>query len=80
MDGSKIVIMGESAGGGLTARMALWNKDKGSVPIKGTVLIYPMLDYRTGGPYDLYNDDMTGEFVWTKEDKRIVELQLSKKC
>ena len=68
VDGENIVIMGESAGGGLTARMALWNKDKGNVPIKGAVLIYPMLDYRTGGPDDLYKDDMTGEFVWTKED------------
>ena len=68
VDGNNIVIMGESAGGGLTARMALWNKDKGNVPIKGAVLIYPMLDYRTGGPDDLYKDDMTGEFVWTKED------------
>ena len=68
VDGNNIVIMGESAGGGLTARMALWNKNKGNVPIKGAVLIYPMLDYRTGGPDDLYNDDMTGEFVWTKED------------
>ena len=68
VDGDNIVIMGESAGGGLTARLALWNKDKGNVPVKGAVLIYPMLDYRTGGPKDLYKDDMTGEFVWTKED------------
>lgn len=71
VDANKIVIMGESAGGGLTARMALWNKDKGNVPVKGAVLIYPMLDYRTGGPDDLYKDDMTGEFVWTKEDNVI---------
>ena len=71
VDGDNIVIMGESAGGGLTTRMALWNKDKGNVPVKGAVLIYPMLDYRTGGPDDLYNDDMTGEFVWTKEDNVI---------
>ena len=68
VDGDNIVIMGESAGGGLTARLALWNKDKGNVPVKGVVLIYPMLDYRSGGPDDLYKDDMTGEFVWTKED------------
>ena len=71
VDGNKIVVMGESAGGGLTTRMALWNKDKGNVPLKGAVLIYPMLDYRTGGPDDLYNDDMTGEFVWTKQDNVI---------
>ena len=68
VDGDNIVIMGESAGGGLTARMALWNKDKGNVPVKGAALIYPMLDYRTGGPDDLYKDDTTGEFVWTKTD------------
>ena len=68
IDASKIVIMGESAGGGLTTRMALWNKDKGSVPVKGAVLIYPMLDYRTGGPDDLHPDETTGEFIWTKEN------------
>ena len=68
VDASKIVIMGESAGGGLTTRMALWNKDKGSVPVKGAVLIYPMLDYRTGGPDDLHPDETTGEFIWTKEN------------
>ena len=54
VDGNKIVIMGDSAGGGLTARMALWNKDKGNVPVKGEVLLYLMLNYRTGGPDDLY--------------------------
>ena len=68
VDGDNVVIMGESAGGGLTARMALWNKDNGNVPVKGAVLIYPMLDYRTGGPDDLYKDDMTGEFVWSAEE------------
>ena len=68
VDGNNIVIMGESAGGGLTTRMALWNKDKGNVPVKGAVLIYPRLDYRTGGPDDLHPDEMTGEFVWHKEE------------
>ena len=47
VDPDNIVIEGESAGGGLTARLALYNKDKGKVPLKGQVLIYPMLDYRT---------------------------------
>ena len=68
VDGNNIVIMGESAGGGLTTRMALWNKDKGNVPVKGAVLIYPMLDYRTGGPDDLHPDEMTGEFVWHRDE------------
>ena len=31
------------------------------------MLIYPMLDYRTGGPDDLHPDEMTGEFIWSAE-------------
>ena len=58
----------ESAGGGLTARLALYNKDKGKVPLKGQVLIYPMLDYRTGGEKDIYKNEYVGHCVWTKEN------------
>ena len=68
VDKDNIVIEGESAGGGLAARLALYNRDKGEVPLKGQVLIYPMLDYRTGGEEDIYNNEYAGEFVWTKED------------
>ena len=67
-DKDNIVIEGESAGGGLTARLALYNRDKGRVPLKGQVLIYPMLDYRTGGEGDLYRNEYAGEFIWTKEN------------
>ena len=67
-DKDNMVIEGESAGGGLTARLALYNRDKGEVPLKGQVLIYPMLDYRTGGEEDIYKNEYAGEFVWTKED------------
>ena len=68
VDKNNMIIEGESAGGGLTARLALYNRDKGKVPLKGQVLIYPMLDYRTGGKEDIYNNEFAGEFVWTKED------------
>ena len=51
--------------GGLTARLALYNKDKGKVPLKGQVLIYPMLDYRTGGEKDIYKNEYAGSCVWT---------------
>lgn len=68
VDKDNIVIEGESAGGGLTARLALYNRDKGKVPLKGQVLIYPMLDYRTGGKDDIYNNQFAGEFIWTKEN------------
>ena len=69
IDPESIVIMGESAGGGLTARMALHNKDKGDkIPVKGEVLIYPMLDYRTGGKDDIYNNEYAGDYVWSKKE------------
>ena len=68
VDKDNIVIEGESAGGGLTARLALYNRDKGKVPLKGQILVYPMLDYRTGGKDDIYEHEFAGEFIWTKED------------
>ena len=68
VDKDHIVIEGDSAGGGLTARLALYNRDKGEVPLKGQVLIYPMLDYRTAGEEDIYKNEYAGEFVWTRED------------
>ena len=68
VDPDNIVIEGESAGGGLTARLALYNKNKGRVPLKGQVLIYPMLDYRTGGENDIYKNEYVGHCVWTKEN------------
>ena len=83
VDKDNIVIEGESAGGGLAARLALYNRDKGEVPLKGQVLIYPMLDYRTGGEDDIYNNAYAGEFMWTKENnvfgwKKIIEGQEKK--
>lgn len=68
VDKDNMVIEGESAGGGLTARLALYNRDRGQVPLKGQILIYPMLDYRTGGKDDIYNNEFAGEFIWTKEN------------
>ncbi len=68
VDKDNIIIEGESAGGGLTARLALYNRDKGRVPLKGQILIYPMLDYRTGGEEDIYRNEYAGEFIWTKEN------------
>ena len=71
VDPDRIVIEGESAGGGLTARLALYNRDKGKVPLKGQILVYPMLDYRTGGKDDLYNNEYAGEFIWTRDNNTL---------
>lgn len=48
VDGKRIAIMGESAGGGLAAMLAIAARDRGEVPVCYQVLIYPMLDDRTG--------------------------------
>jgi acetyl esterase/lipase len=48
VDSKRIAIMGESAGGGLAAMLAIAARDRGEVPVCYQVLIYPMLDDRTG--------------------------------
>jgi acetyl esterase/lipase len=48
VDPSRIVVKGESAGGGLAAMLAIAARDRGEVPLRAQVLIYPMLDDRTG--------------------------------
>jgi len=47
-DRARIAVMGESAGGGHAALLALMARDRGEVPLVLQVLVYPMLDDRTG--------------------------------
>jgi acetyl esterase/lipase len=65
---SRIVLMGESAGGGLSAALALLARDRGEYRPIFQHLVYPMLDDRTGinGPPHPY----AGEFLWTVEHNR----------
>jgi triacylglycerol lipase len=63
-DPSKIAIGGESAGGGLTAALALLARDRAEVPIIFQMLLSPMLDDRTCASTDV--DASVGEFVWTQ--------------
>lgn len=65
VDRSRIAIGGESAGGGLTANLALYARDCGEIDICFQLLIYPMLGDRTvirsdGNPH-------VGEFGWTHD-------------
>jgi len=48
VDRTRIAIMGESAGGGLAAMLAIAARDRKRIPLCYQVLIYPMLDDRTG--------------------------------
>ena len=66
LDGDNIVIMGDSAGGGLSASLALYNRDNANIPLKAQVLIYPMLDYRTGSDESPYSDEYTGHICWLR--------------
>ena len=62
---SRIGVMGESAGGGLAAALALLARDRGEYPLAFQHLIYPMLDDRTCVREDAH--PYTGEFLWTPD-------------
>ena len=66
VDSARIAIGGASAGGGLTAALALLTRDRGEVPLIFQLLIYPMLDDRTASDAALAEPHpYTGEFIWT---------------
>ena len=48
VDRSRIALMGESAGGGHAAILAIKARDRGEVPLLFQSLVYPMIDDRTG--------------------------------
>lgn len=68
LDPARIVVMGESAGGGHAARLAITARDRGEVPLAGQILIYPMLDDRTGSSVHL--PPFIGAFGWTAQANR----------
>lgn len=68
VDRGRLAVGGASAGGGLAASLAILARDRGEIPVSFQLLVYPMLDDRTGSttaphPY-------AGEFVWTAADNR----------
>ena len=65
IDPARIGVMGESAGGGLAAGLALLARDRGEYKLAFQHLIYPMIDDRTVTLADPHPH--VGEFVWTPQ-------------
>ena len=70
IDPARIAIVGESAGGGLAAATALMARDTAGPELAAQVLIYPMLDHRTGSDACRWNNRSTGEWVWNRSANR----------
>lgn len=68
VDPKRIALMGESAGGGHAAMLAIAARDRGEVPIAFEALIYPMLDDRTGSTQK--TQPYQGMVVWTPQQNR----------
>ena len=68
VDPARIGVMGESAGAGLAAALALLARDRGLPALAFQHLIYPMLDDRTGWHGDPH--PFVGEFLWTPHNNR----------
>lgn len=64
IDRNRLVIGGDSAGGGLTACLALLARDRAEVKVLFQLLIYPMLDDRTGTTV-MPSPEM-GQYIWTR--------------
>ena len=65
IDTARIGVMGESAGGGLAAALALMVRDRGEFRLAFQHLIFPMIDDRTCVAAD--PNPFAGEFVWTPQ-------------
>lgn len=67
-DADRIAIGGASAGGGLAAGLALLARDRGEIPVKFQLLIYPMIDDRNVLPASAENPDT---LLWSRENNSI---------
>lgn len=67
-DPARIALLGDSAGGGHAALLAITARDRGEVPVMFQCLIYPMLDDRTGTTGTV--PPHVGRLIWTAQQNR----------
>lgn len=67
IDPTRVVLAGHSAGGGLAAGLALRVRDEGGPPLRGQLLMCPMLDDRERTPSSL---ELDGDGVWDRTSNR----------
>jgi acetyl esterase/lipase len=68
VDTKRIAVMGESAGGGHAAMLAIAVRDRGEFHLSAQVLTYPMLDDRTGSSRSV--PAHIGTFIWTRHSNQ----------
>jgi acetyl esterase len=70
VDGSRVAVVGDSAGGNLAAALTLMARDRGGPPIRAQVLVYPVTDHDfttashrdPGDPHVLQSDEV--QYFW----------------
>lgn len=66
IDANNIGLMGDSAGAGVAAALALLARDRKGPKLAFQNLMFPMLDDRT--VVETERNPVTGEFIWTREN------------
>lgn len=69
VDPNRIALLGESAGGGHAALLAIMARDRGEIPLVLQALVYPMLDDRTGSSVPVPSHIAT--IGWSVEENRL---------
>lgn len=64
VDPTRVAIMGDSAGGGLAAAIALLARDRGGPTLARQILVYPMLDDRNTKP----DPEIASFLTWNWDD------------
>lgn len=68
VDTKRIAVMGESAGGGHAAMLAIAVRDRKEFKLAAQILIYPMLDDRTGSSRSVPSH--IGTFIWKRSSNQ----------